>query len=53
MKVGRRLYFDIATGNVIIDTGERSGNVIRAHRSRSRQHIGRRYLNSWSKPKLE
>ncbi|MDG0873931.1 hypothetical protein L5D93_16410 [Paenibacillus thiaminolyticus] len=28
MKIGRRLYFDIATGNVIVDSGERSGNVI-------------------------
>ncbi|WCF07554.1 hypothetical protein NDS46_25130 [Paenibacillus thiaminolyticus] len=28
MKIGRRLYFDIATGNVIVDTGERSGSVV-------------------------
>lgn len=28
MEVGRRLYFDIATGGVIVDTGERSGSVV-------------------------
>lgn len=28
MKIGRRIYFDKATGNVILDTGERQGNVV-------------------------
>jgi hypothetical protein len=28
MNVGRRIYWDKATGNVIQDTGERSGNVV-------------------------
>ena len=28
MKIGRKIYHDIATGNVIIDTGERQGSVI-------------------------
>lgn len=28
MQIGRKLYYDKTTGNVIQDTGERSGNVI-------------------------
>jgi len=28
MQIGRRIYYDKATGNVILDSGERSGNVI-------------------------
>ena len=28
MKVGRRIYYDISTGNVILDTGERQGSVV-------------------------
>lgn len=28
MKIGRKVYFDINTGNVIFDTGERQGFVI-------------------------
>ena len=28
MEIGRRLYYELATGNVIQDTGERSGEVI-------------------------
>ena len=28
MQIGRRIYYDIATGNVIVDTGERKGNVV-------------------------
>ncbi|MBU5441198.1 hypothetical protein [Paenibacillus sp. MSJ-34] len=28
MKIGRRIYFDKSTGNVIVDTGERSGHVV-------------------------
>lgn len=28
MQIGRRIYFEKSTGNVIIDTGERSGNVV-------------------------
>ena len=28
MKIGRRIYYDIATGNVILDTGERQGLVV-------------------------
>ncbi|WP_197716124.1 hypothetical protein [Priestia endophytica] len=27
MDIGRKVYYDKATGNVILDTGERSGNV--------------------------
>lgn len=27
MEIGRRIYFDLQTGNVLIDTGERQGNV--------------------------
>lgn len=27
-QIGRKLYYDLATGNVIVDTGERSGNVV-------------------------
>ncbi|MCI3922483.1 hypothetical protein MO973_19820 [Paenibacillus sp. TRM 82003] len=27
MNIGRRIYFDLATGNVIVDAGERSGHV--------------------------
>lgn len=27
-QIGRRIYYDKATGNVIIDTGERAGNVV-------------------------
>jgi len=28
MNIGRRIYFDFSTGNIIQDTGERSGEVI-------------------------
>jgi hypothetical protein len=28
MNIGRRIYYDQSTGNVIVDTGERCGNVI-------------------------
>ncbi|MFD2330389.1 hypothetical protein ACFSR7_14160 [Cohnella sp. GCM10020058] len=28
MQIGRKLYYDLVTGNVIVDTGERSGDVI-------------------------
>lgn len=28
MNIGRRIYYDKATGNVIVDTGERSGHVV-------------------------
>lgn len=28
MNIGRKIYYDKATGNVIIDTGERSGDVV-------------------------
>jgi hypothetical protein len=27
-KIGRKLYYDLATGNIILDTGERQGSVI-------------------------
>lgn len=28
MQIGRKIYYDLATGSVIQDTGERSGNVV-------------------------
>jgi len=28
MKIGRRIYYELATGNTILDTGERSGAVV-------------------------
>jgi hypothetical protein len=28
MDIGRRIYFDKQTGNVIVNTGERTGNVV-------------------------
>jgi hypothetical protein len=28
MKIGRKVFYDTATGNIITDTGERSGSVI-------------------------
>ena len=28
MKIGKRIYYDNQTGEVILDTGERSGNVV-------------------------
>lgn len=28
MDIGRKIYYELATGNVIIDTGERSGSVV-------------------------
>ena len=28
MQIGRRIYYDKATGNIILDTGERSGDVV-------------------------
>ncbi|KLU66292.1 hypothetical protein DEAC_c16910 [Desulfosporosinus acididurans] len=28
MQIGRRIYYEIATGNVIVDTGERQGDVV-------------------------
>lgn len=27
-QIGRKLYFDLAVGNVLVDTGERMGNVV-------------------------
>ncbi|WP_019005733.1 hypothetical protein [Cohnella laeviribosi] len=28
MQIGRRIYYDRTTGNIILDTGERSGDVV-------------------------
>jgi hypothetical protein len=28
MQIGRRIYFDVSTGNLIVDIGEREGSVI-------------------------
>lgn len=28
MKIGRKIYYDLSTGNVIVDTGEKQGSVI-------------------------
>lgn len=28
MEIGRKIYYELATGNVIVDTGERQGDVI-------------------------
>jgi len=28
LNIGRRIYYDKATGNIIVDTGERSGHVV-------------------------
>lgn len=28
MQIGRRIYFESATGNIIVDTGEREGSVM-------------------------
>lgn len=28
MHIGRRIYYDLVTGDIIIDTGERSGSVV-------------------------
>jgi len=28
MEIGRKIYYDLATGNVIKDTGERSGSIV-------------------------
>lgn len=28
MQIGRKIYYDKSTGNVIVDTGERSGDVV-------------------------
>ncbi|ASS76490.1 hypothetical protein CIG75_17010 [Tumebacillus algifaecis] len=28
MQIGRKIYYDKATGNVLVDTGERSGDVV-------------------------
>lgn len=28
MEVGRRIYYDVASGEVIVDTGERSGDLV-------------------------
>ncbi|SFB62531.1 hypothetical protein SAMN05216312_12211 [Cohnella sp. OV330] len=32
MQIGRKIYYDKATGNVIVDTGEREGGVIETTR---------------------
>lgn len=32
MQIGRKLYFELATGNIIQDTGERTGDVIETTR---------------------
>lgn len=28
LQIGRRIYYELATGNIIVDTGERMGSVI-------------------------
>lgn len=28
MEIGRRIYYDLANGNIIIDVGERSGDIV-------------------------
>ncbi|EJW14454.1 hypothetical protein PAV_13c00730 [Paenibacillus alvei DSM 29] len=28
MEIGRRIYYDLASGEVIVDTGERSGGLV-------------------------
>ena len=28
MQIGRRIYYELSTGNVLVDTGERSGAVV-------------------------
>ena len=28
MKIGRKIYYDLTTGNIITDTGERQGSVV-------------------------
>lgn len=28
MQIGRKIYYDLTTGNIILDTGERSGSVV-------------------------
>lgn len=28
MNIGRRIYYELSTGNVIVDTGERTGHVV-------------------------
>ncbi|MCQ4363023.1 hypothetical protein KQR54_18160 [Mycobacterium gordonae] len=28
MQIGRRIYYELSTGNVIVNTGERSGSVV-------------------------
>ena len=28
MKIGRKIYYDLATGNVLLNTGEREGSVV-------------------------
>jgi len=28
MQVGRKIYYELVTGNVVVDTGERSGSVV-------------------------
>ncbi|MEK4882282.1 MULTISPECIES: hypothetical protein [Paenibacillus] len=32
MEIGRKIYYEKATGNVLVDTGERSGNVVETTR---------------------
>jgi len=32
VEIGRKIYYEIATGNVIVDTGERSGSVVETTR---------------------
>ncbi|WP_379142393.1 hypothetical protein [Paenibacillus sp. sgz500992] len=32
MEIGRKIYFDKATGNVILDTGEKVGDVVKTTR---------------------
>lgn len=32
MEIGMRIYYDIATGNIIVNTGERSGDVVETTR---------------------
>ncbi len=27
-QIGRKIYYDLATGNVLVDTGEKAGNVV-------------------------
>lgn len=45
MQIGMKIYYELATGNVILNTGERAGNVVGT--TREQDFASYKLLNEW------